>query len=232
MENEKGKKIIIGIDEAGRGPVLGPMVIAGVAVEESRIKELKGLGVKDSKQLTKSQRKKLFQLIEEIGDTKIITIEPEKLDKLMEIMNLNKIELNAFSKIANEFLKEIEGNFEIYADACSSDAKAFTNQLKAKMIDKTPKIIAEHKADEKYPIVSAASIIAKVTRDDIIESYKEEYGEIGSGYPSDPKTINFLKRYVEEFGELPKIARKSWKTSKRILEENKKQNTLLSYIKK
>ena len=93
-------------------------------------------------------------------------------------------------------------------------------------------VVAEHKADEKYPIVSAASIIAKVTRDGIIESYKEEYGEIGSGYPSDPKTINFLKRYVEEFGELPKIARKSWKTSKRILEENKKQKNLLDYVKK
>ncbi|AEF95926.1 ribonuclease HII [Methanotorris igneus] len=229
------KKIIIGIDEAGRGPVLGPMVVAGVAVEEDKIKELEDLGVKDSKQLTKNQRKKLFQLIGEMGKVKTIIIEPEKLDELMKTKSLNKIELNAFSKIANGFLKEIEGNFEIYVDACSSNAKAFANQLRAKMIDKSPKIIAEHKADEKYPIVSAASIIAKVTRDEIIESYKKEYGEIGSGYPSDPKTINFLKKYVEEFGELPKIARKSWKTAKRILEENKKENkkvkTLLDYIK-
>ncbi|WP_457753524.1 ribonuclease HII, partial [Thermococcus sp.] len=87
----------------------------------------------------------------------------------------------------------------------------------------SPKIIAEHKADAKYLPVSAASILAKVTRDKAIEKLKKQYGEIGSGYPSDPRTRKFLEEYYKEHGEFPPIVRKSWKTLRKIEEKLKAQ---------
>lgn len=254
-------KIILGLDEAGRGPVLGPMVLAVVKVDEKDLEKLQKLPLKDSKQLSKSKREELFNIIKENFEVDTVVLYPEKIDELMEIMNLNKIELSAFSKLTNKFLKESSGDVEIYIDACSSNEKSFSNQLRAKLVNKSqvnrepskhgkPKlikdsskgssrevrIIAEHKADENYKIVSAASIIAKVTRDKIINGYRDKYGEIGSGYPSDTRTINFLNEYIKKNGKLPEIARKSWATSKRLLKDSehstKKQNeNLLKWVK-
>jgi len=216
--DESNGKIIVGLDEAGRGPVIGPMVIASVKINEKDLYKLQDLGLKDSKQLSKKKREELYVKISEICDVKKVVIDPEKIDEQMESINLNKIELGAFSKLANHFIRENE-NISIYIDACSSNEQSFSNQFKAKLINKNVEIIAEHKADENYKIVSAASIIAKVTRDNVIEEYKEIFGDIGSGYPSDPKTKQFLKNYVHENKGLPKIARKSWATSKNLLKE-------------
>jgi ribonuclease HII len=230
--------IIVGLDEAGRGPVLGPMVISLVKASKKDLKNLDELGLKDSKKLSKNRRKELFKIIMENYDVRSIIFEAKDIDKLMNKTNLNKIELMAFSKLINGVLKEECPNYkyknnvnchkivEIYIDACSSNEKAFYNQIKSKLIvhNKNIKIIAEHKADDNYKIVSAASIIAKVIRDNIIENYKSIYGEIGSGYPSDKITINYLKKYVQEHGTLPEIARASWKTSKSILKELEPKN--------
>ncbi|MBA2850222.1 ribonuclease HII [Methanococcus maripaludis] len=216
--NGSNEKIIVGLDEAGRGPVLGPMVIASVKIDEKNLYKLNDLELKDSKQLSKKKREELYIIINEMCDVEKIVIDPETIDKQMEIINLNKIELGAFSKLSNHFIREND-NISIYIDACSSSEQSFSNQFKAKLINKNVEIIAEHKADENYKIVSAASIIAKVTRDRVIEEYKETFGEIGSGYPSDPKTKKFLKDYVYENRTLPKIARKSWATSKNLLKE-------------
>ncbi|ABR54590.1 ribonuclease HII [Methanococcus vannielii SB] len=212
------EKIILGLDEAGRGPVLGPMVISVVKVTEKDLDKINSLDLKDSKQLTKKRREEYYNIINECFEVQKIVLAPEKIDEYMKTSNLNKIELSAFSKLSNHFLKEYE-NVKIFIDACSSSEQSFLNQFKAKLINKKVEIIAEHKADEKYKIVSAASIIAKVTRDNIIESYKEEFGDIGSGYPGDPKTKEFLKRFVKEHKKLPKIARGSWATSKKLLKE-------------
>ena len=240
--NDNSNKLIIGLDEAGRGPVLGPMVIALVKISGQDLKSIENLSVKDSKKHSKNRREELFKIITNNYDVRYEILEAKTIDKLRDTINLNKIEIMAFTKLINSVLKEEYPNYkdsnkiqkintkiEIYIDACSSNEKAFANQIKSKLIvndENNIKIIAEHKADENYKIVSAASIIAKVIRDREIEKYKNIYGEIGSGYTSDKITINYLKNYVAERGELPEIARMSWKTSKKLLNNIKTKNNV------
>ena len=241
-DNDNSNKLIIGLDEAGRGPVLGPMVIALVKISGQDLKSIENLSVKDSKKHSKNRREELFKIITNNYDVRYEILEAKTIDKLRDTINLNKIEIMAFTKLINSVLKEEYPNYkdsnkiqkintkiEIYIDACSSNEKAFANQIKSKLIvndENNIKIIAEHKADENYKIVSAASIIAKVIRDREIEKYKNIYGEIGSGYTSDKITINYLKNYVAERGELPEIARMSWKTSKKLLNDIKTKNNV------
>ena len=240
--SNNSNKLIIGLDEAGRGPVLGPMVIALVKISGQDLKSIENLSVKDSKKHSKNRREELFKIITNNYDVRYEILEAKTIDKLRDTINLNKIEIMAFTKLINSVLKEEYPNYkdsnkiqkintkiEIYIDACSSNEKAFANQIKSKLIvndENNIKIIAEHKADENYKIVSAASIIAKVIRDREIEKYKNIYGEIGSGYTSDKITINYLKNYVAERGELPEIARMSWKTSKKLLNDIKTKNNV------
>ncbi len=206
--------VILGIDEAGRGPVLGPMVVAGVEIEKRKEDLLKSLDVKDSKQLSKRKREELKNEIEKIAKNCFVEIiHPWRIDHLLKKINLNYVELKAMSRIINASVSKI-----VYLDLPST-SKKFLEEL-THAVRKNVDLIAEHKADEKYPVVSAASIIAKVTRDKEMEKIKEKYsryGDIGSGYPSDEKTASFLTRYYDENGELPLEARKSWATSKAIM---------------
>ena len=228
--------IIIGIDEAGRGPVLGPMIVCAFAIERDKEDELKTLGVKDSKELTKDKRAYLKKLLKDVGCVESLVLEAKKINELMNSINLNKIEINAFSEVAKNLIDKLDikdEEIEIYLDACSTNAKKFENDFKEKLdnIIKEKnlkvKIIAEHKADAKYPVVSAASIIAKAERDEIIDNYKKIYGDIGSGYPSDPKTIKFLENYFKKHKKLPDIARTHWKTCKRILDKSKQTKLII-----
>ncbi|MEO2117093.1 MAG: ribonuclease HII, partial [Methanocaldococcus sp.] len=159
-----------------------------------------------------------------------------KINELMNSINLNEIEINAFSEITKNLIKKLDikdDNIEIYIDACSTNTKKFEDSFKERLKDiikernLNVKIIAEHKADAKYPIVSAASIIAKAERDEIIDNYKKIYGDIGSGYPSDPKTIKFLEDYFKKHKKLPDIARTHWKTCKRILNKSKQTKLII-----
>jgi ribonuclease HII len=209
-------KIIIGADEAGRGPVLGPMVIALIKVNDIQLNEIEMLNIKDSKKCSKAQRERLFNILNRKYDIEFEIIEANKIDKLMSEYSLNEIEEMAFIKLINKALNDDE-YAEVYIDAFSNNIGKLTNKLTANISNKNIKIIAEHKADDKYKIVSAASIIAKVIRDNEIKKLKKEYGKIGSGYPSDKITINFLKAYINKYNDLPKIARRSWRTSKRLL---------------
>jgi len=224
--------IVLGLDEAGRGPVLGPMVIALVKARERELEEFDRWGLKDSKKLSKNRRNELYNLIVNRFEVKTIVLEAKDIDEMIKRSNLDNIEIGMFSKLINKVLKEeykienrddiynyYDKKFKIYIDACSNNKRAFSNKIKSKLIvyNSNIEIIAEHKADDKYKIVSAASIVAKVTRDRIIDNYKKIYGEIGSGYPSDRVTINYLRNYIKEHGELPEIARKCWKTSREML---------------
>ncbi|MBP2143444.1 ribonuclease HII [Methanococcus voltae] len=230
---------VIGLDEAGRGPVIGPMVIAGVLLElnnKEKTKTFYDLDLKDSKKLSKKKRESLYEEIQKLAKVDKVVVTAKEIDDQMKIINLNKIELNGFSSIINKFYKDEYGldenrrnnGFLTYIDACSSNETSFSNQLKAKLINKNIDLIAEHKADDNYKIVSAASIIAKVTRDNIIDEYNERYNSmgytIGSGYPSDPKTKKFLKQYLEDNKELPDIVRFSWNTTKKLLKEYDSEN--------
>lgn len=201
---ETGKNLIAGIDEARRGPVIGPLVIAGVMMDEKDLQKLDKLGVKDSKLLTPKQREALFQKIQQISKYKIIIIEPKEIDEavLSEELNLNWLE----ALKAIEIIKELKPNKTII-DCPSTNIAKYTEYIKKRLGMDEIKIICEHKADLNHKIVGAASILAKVTGDKIIEQMKKKYGNLGAGYPSDPTTQKFLK---ENWNKHPEIFRKSW----------------------
>ncbi len=220
QEEKETGKLILGIDEAGRGPVIGPMIMAGVLIESSKEEQLKKLGVKDSKLLTPKKREFLFEKIKAlVDDYKIIIIEPLEIDTYVnsDHKNLNDLEAEKSANIIDELDPDIA-----YIDCPSPNTKRYKDLLLNLIKDDSIEIIAEHKADVKYPVVSAASILAKVTRDRIIEELKKKYGEIGPGYTSNEITQKFLK---ENFDKHPEIFRKSW-ISFRNHEDAKKQKKL------
>ncbi len=207
--------MICGIDEAGRGPVIGPLVVAGVCGDESVIASL---GVKDSKKLSAKRRERLAEEIKKVASKiVVIRVEPEEIDALREKMTLNDIEVELFARV----ISQLEGN-RVYVDAADVNEERFAEEIKKKL-GMDVEIISEHRADSRYPIVSAASIIAKVERDRIIEELKEELGEFGSGYPADERTKRFLEEYVREHNELPPHTRHSWKSAKRAMKRREQR---------
>jgi len=216
---------IAGIDEAGRGPMIGPMVICGILVEVECLRELRAIGVRDSKLLSPSKRVELKNIIEQIAHKIAIrTVSAEDIDRRRINTTLNEIEVAEFASIAKSLNPE-----KLYLDAADVVPDRFGVKVGA-LSGLSPQrvlIVSEHKADSTYPIVSAASILAKVERDRIISSYHEIYGEFGSGYPTDSKTVNFVKELVRNNQELPPIIRKSWKSVRKIMDaESKKQMRL------
>lgn len=226
----------VGIDEAGRGPVIGPMVIVGIRGDIEPLKEIK---VNDSKLIKNKNRESMFNdILSVIDDYSTKVISPEEIDKavLSPESNLNKLEFQKFYEIifdlkpkkviidcplsnTTNFLNKFSYYFE---DLLNEKGKVEKNTLTFKNMT----IIAENKADEKFPIVSGASIIAKVIRDREIEKIKERIGfDFGSGYPSDPKTKDFIKKNWNKYDD---IFRKSWSTWKR-LKVNDNQKNLLNY---
>jgi len=216
----KKTNYLLGIDDAGRGPVIGPMLLCGVLIESEKEKELKELGAKDSKLLTPAQREKLAEIIKKevkMFRTKMIT--PSEIDTGMGIgLNLNQVEALASAMIINEITEHLseeeKKNVKIILDCPSINTSGWKNQLLEYVKEKKLEIHCEHKADFNHPVVSAASIIAKVTRDEEIEKIKKQIGiDFGSGYPSDPYTKAFLKEHVNDFKK-ERIFRESWQTWK------------------
>ena len=198
---------IIGIDEAGRGPVIGPLVVGGVAVEEEKLEKIEKLQLKDSKRLTPARRKFMARRINKIAECHTVHIQAMDIDNLRaKGINLNEIEKIAIKKVI-----ALSNPDFAYIDCLDINPQRFRDEMEN--FRNSLNVIAEHKADDTYPIVSAASIIAKVERDMEIEKLRKEYRDIGSGYPSDPKTIAFLKKYSYE--NLPDFVRKSWATVKK-----------------
>ncbi len=210
---------VAGIDEAGRGPVLGPMVMACVVAYENQIKIMEKAGVKDSKTLTKKQRTRLARVIVENADEILVKIvHPWEIDAAVEgitFKNLNYLEASIVAEILNQLKNRVD---VVYVDSPDPNPERYAGLIRNKVCTSL-KIVAENDADKKYPIVAAASIVAKVKRDELIEDLARKYGDLGSGYPGDWKTITFLKKWIKEKGEPPSFARKSWKTVKKIMNE-------------
>ena len=218
-------RLICGIDEAGRGPVIGPLVMCGLLIKEEGEQELVRLNVKDSKLLTKNQRESLFDKIEDVSQKyKLIIIEPDEIDRAVhnhDGLNLNKLE----ARKSAEILNQLNPNKAII-DAPSNNISNYKIYMLEFVKNKNMEIILEHKADVNYPVVSAASILAKVTRDKEIEKLKKQIGiDFGSGYLTDPKTIEFLNNNFEKY---PEIFRKSWFPYKDLLNQ-KFQKSLSSF---
>ncbi|WP_406661302.1 ribonuclease HII [Methanolobus sp. ZRKC3] len=211
---------IVGIDEAGKGPVIGPMCIGGVLIDEERENTLKNLGVADSKQIAPKKRANLARQIEKYAEnTFVFVIEPQQIDELRKLMTMNEIMVVAFSRVLEELQPD-----KAYVDAADVKEERFGKRLLQEYAKTHPEkaeqltVVSKHKADTIYPVVSAASIVAKVRRDELIEELKKEIGvDFGSGYPSDPKTKKFLQEWFDEHGELPDIVRHSWKTAENIV---------------
>jgi len=214
--------VIAGADEAGRGPVLGNMVLCGALLDEQALDELKAAGVKDSKLLSPKRREMLAKLIaERAARLEIVELSPAEIDelRLVKKINLNEIEAMNFARILDRLRPKIA-----YVDSADPDPEMFKERIERHLRTR-PKLVVENYADRKYVVVSAASIIAKVRRDERIAELRRKYGEFGSGYPADPRTIDFLERWVREHGKLPEFARRSWETAQRI-EQQAKQRKL------
>ncbi len=210
--------MICGVDEAGRGPVLGPMVVCAIAVESDM--QLTKLGVKDSKKLTPKRREELEPKIRKLATVELIEVPAAEID--LRECSLNELEANIFANLIDKLSPEVA-----YVDAADVSEVQFAKMIKAKLKCK-PRIVSEHKADDTYPVVSAASIVAKVTRDARIKEIEREIGEpIGSGYMTDPITTDFLERFVTEHKCCPPHTRMSWEPAKNLMMLNslRKLNT-------
>ena len=202
--------MICGVDEAGKGPVLGPLVVAAVAVKNA--KEIENLGIKDSKQLNATKRKELAKLIKERYDYAVEVIEAETVDKYRRQNKLNELNREAFERVISKLNPNVA-----YVDAADVNENRFGKQIKERLTNqKDTDVISMHKADAKIDVVAAASIIAKETRENEIEKLKGKIGDFGSGYPSDERTIMFLKSFYADNAKWPTGTRKSWKTVERI----------------
>jgi len=211
-------KSVAGVDDAGRGPIIGPLVIAGVLVEEDRIKDLRDMGVKDSKLLTPRTRTSLSGRIKDLA-TKVSLVEaqPKEIDEVVlhggKLRKLNFLEAKMMAEVINDLAPD-----EVYVDASDVNEERY-GQTIAEFLKpelKAIKIVSRHHADRTYPVVSAASIIAKVRRDGAVEALRREYGDFGSGYITDSKTLDFLRRWRRSHNVYPSIVRLSWKTIKQI----------------
>ena len=215
----------IGVDEAGRGPVIGPLVVYGVAIPDKEIQLLADIGVKDSKDLTPKKREEIRQwFLENCVDRKwsysIIQCEPKRIDNSVYHGGLNNLEAELFAESINglDLGSDIDVNIT-YVHVMSmlrGFLENITNVRKLALGDS--KISSYHKADENYLIVGMASILAKQARDDAIKSIQRKFEfPIGSGYPSDKVTIQAVKMMI---GKAPhEDLRWSWSTVKRVWHE-------------
>lgn len=198
---------IAGIDESGRGAVLGPLVICCASCKRDDEKLLRKFASKDSKQLTPGQREESYAKLKEFCTFRWVEVSAADLNSLMKTMSLNDIEAKFMAALSK---KMDEGDLMIdMPDRYSWTFRKRMNKFGATRFE------AEHKADEKYPIVAAASICAKVIRDHKVDEIRKATCDFGSGYPSDPKTISALKDKQSRVVVGP-FVRTRWKTLDRI----------------
>ncbi len=210
--------LVAGVDEAGRGCVIGPLVVAGVMLKAENLPLLSELGVKDSKLLTPKKREALYpEIIRLTEKYQTIKVFPYQIDKAVEsariLHKLNRLEAQTMAQVIEALKPD-----EVYVDAADTVEHRFGNHIRECLKIKT-RIISKHKADRIFPVVSAASIIAKVERDREIAILKVEYGDFGSGYLTDGKTMSFLWQLLEKNDDYPSFVRKSWKPAKRAKNE-------------
>lgn len=218
--------MIIGIDDAGRGPLIGPMVLAGVLITKEQDALLKSRNIRDSKTVTQPERVKMAAFIKENSiNHKIIPVFPEEIDESLNTgTNLNTLEAIKTAMIIN-FLNTKKDKIEVIVDCPSINTVAWQKTLEGFIDHKENLIIkCEHKADANHVSAAAGSILAKTTREEEVAKLKKEYGNIGSGYPADPYTKEFLKTRGKELADAG-IFRKTWSTWKKLFPE-KEQSTL------
>lgn len=206
------------MDEAGRGCVIGPLVVAGVMLKEEKLPELTRLGVKDSKLLSAKKREELSVEIARLAEKHVtLKLLPAEIDRAVEsrrkLHKLNRLEAQTMAKIIEALKPDVA-----FVDAADVVEERFKQHIQQELSFKA-KIVAEHKADKTYVVVSAASIIAKVERDREIAALAGVYGDFGSGYLADSRTIGFLRQWLQAHDDYPDCVRKSWKPAKQVKNE-------------
>ena len=206
---------VAGVDEAGRGCAIGPLVVAGVVFDEERLPDLKPMGVKDSKQLSPKKREELAVEIENLAtDWSYFELQPAAIDHVVnrsvKFRRLNYLETMAMAKVIRDL-----GPDKAFVDPADVVIERFVGQI-LRVLRVKPIVISEIHADAKFPAVSAASILAKVRRDRETKKLRERYGDFGSGYCSDRKTVAFLESWFMENDTCPPFIRGSWSTVKRL----------------
>ena len=204
---------ICGIDDAGRGSMIGPLVIAGITIEKKNLKKLKSLGVRDSKKLTRKSREILYKkIIKNVDDYYVVRIPPKTIDHSVFKHNLNHLEAKNMAKIVIKLNPTVS-----YVDSCDVDYKRFGKEIS--LLSSKAKIKSYHHADSRFVAVAAASIIAKVTRDRAIHRLNKNF-DLGSGYPSDKKTIKSIKKLLSN-NKSESFIRFSWKPVQKIISNKK-----------
>jgi ribonuclease HII len=207
-------KLVCGIDEAGRGPVVGPLVLGCAVFDQKGSAKLKELKVRDSKKLSPTRREHLEPLIKSLAlEWEVLHISPADIDRLRKTISLNVIEAQKTARMIVSLDKTPD---RIIIDAADAVEANYDRKIREALEAASPgyvirELVCEHKADDNYVEVSAASVLAKVARDRAIEELKVELGDFGSGYPSDPLTQVFVKKILHS-GDWPDCIRKSWNT--------------------
>lgn len=233
--------IVSGGDEAGRGAILGPLVISIVSVKSTSLHRLSAIGVRDSKMLSEKRRNQLYDEIKRVAsDIKVDMIYPNEINEAMRNhISLNELEAVRFAALFDKIEHDVSS---VYLDSPDVIEVRFGTRFKLSSTKQTKvvgvkdkskptkgtmctRIISEHKADSRYPVVSAASIIAKVTRDREIQRLEKALKiPLGSGYPSDHRTIEIIMKNLKS-GILDGNIRERWSTMDRI-----KQTKLTNYF--
>ena len=200
---------ICGVDEAGRGSVLGPLVVAGVRASRAQLTKLRKAGVRDSKALQPARREQLCRIIRNTAEVTVSTAGPSSVDRVVRRGALNELEAVRMARVIARLGADIS-----YVDSCDVNAGRFGRHV-AELSG--GKVRSYHKADSRFVVVAAASIVAKVERDKALEKLRRAGRAAGSGYPSDPVTMRFLRDYVQIHGAPPPSARSSWRPVKIML---------------
>ena len=200
---------ICGIDDAGRGSMIGPLVIAGVSIKKQNLKYLRSIGVRDSKKLTPAMREILYKkILKIVDDYYVVKITPKTIDRSVSKHNLNHLEAKNMAKIVLKLKSNVS-----YVDSCDVDYKRFGREISS--LSSNAKIKSYHHADSRFVTVAAASIIAKVSRDRAIHRLNKNFN-LGSGYPSDKKTILSVKKILSK-KKSESFIRMGWKPVQKIV---------------
>lgn len=206
--------MICGLDEAGRGPVIGPLVVAAVMVDDEG--PLRAMGVADSKLLTRRRREELDLLIRDIATVQTVMISANDIDTFLKDSTLNLLEVRYFAALIDRLRPE-----RVYIDAADVVEDRFGARIR-ELLSCRPDMVCQHRADQNYPVVSAASVVAKVARDRAMDELEASIGRpIGSGYAHDEITRAFIRDWLKETGSLPPQIRTSWKTAKDMVSLSK-----------
>jgi len=200
-------RLTLGIDEAGRGPAIGPMVMAAVAIDSRTAASLTRMGLRDSKSFgagddAHAVRKELASEIRKRAVfVQTVEIEHDEIDRRVCKGELNCLEREVASRL-------IDG-----APACDkiiADGK----RMFAALTLRYTQFLSIDRAEEHHASVAAASVLAKVLRDDrfnlIKQRYEPEFGPIAGGGYANAATRKWVRAYVERYSRLPDEARLSW----------------------